>query len=281
MRIIFPVAFLILILLAARLLVVRRALGDYSDPRGPRFEGSHAGEMEKFDKSLRVVTWNLHHGEKLQQAIDTLEESAELRGAGILLLQEIDAEGVETMAQQLSYNYVYYPAFFSRRFQKEFGNAILARWPLSDPEKISLPIALPGWLESRNSASATILLDGREINIYSLHLDYTWMVIRRGVSQVEFLSRAAGGEENYIILGGDFNTWTPVSLAVLDDWTGKIGLKRLTEGTGYTFEWSGMKLTLDHIFSHGVLDYQSGVYRQTSASDHYPVWVEMSIGIKE
>jgi endonuclease/exonuclease/phosphatase family metal-dependent hydrolase len=228
-----------------------------------------------------VVTWNLHHAEKLEQAIQTLEDGVELRDADMLLLQEVDLAGVETIAQRLQYNYVYYPAFFSRRFQKEFGNAILARWPLSNPDKIVLPNALPGWLESRNSASATILLAGREINIYSVHLDYTWMLLRRGESQVEFLSRAASGEDNFIILGGDFNTWTPASLAFLGDWMGNIGLHSLTRGTGYTFEWAGLKLTLDHIFSKAVLDYQAGVYRQTNASDHYPVWADISLDIKK
>ena len=279
MRIILPVACLLLVLLAARLLLGRRAIGDYSDPGGPRFEGSYAGEVGEFDGSLRVVTWNLHHAEKLEQAIQTLEDGVELRDADILLLQEVDLAGVETIAQRLQYNYVYYPAFFSRRFQKEFGNAILARWPLSNPDKIVLPNALPGWLESRNSARATILLAGRGINIYSVHLDYTWMLLRRGESQVEFLSRAASGKDNFIILGGDFNTWTPASLAFLGDWMGNIGLHSLTRGTGYTFERFGREFTLDHIFSKGVLDYQAGVYRQTNASDHYPVWAEMLIGI--
>lgn len=281
MRKILPVASLLLVLLAARLLVVRRAIGDYSDPGGPLFEGAYAGEVGNFDGSLRVVTWNLHHAEKLEQAIETLEDGAELRDADILLLQEIDLGGVETIAQRLHYNYIYYPAFFSRRHQEEFGNAILAQWPLSNPDKIVLPNALRGWLESRNSASATILLDGRDINIYSVHLDYSWMLLRRGESQAEFLSRAAGGEDNFIILGGDFNTWIPVSIAILDDRMGKIGLKRLTKGTGYTFEWSGLKLTLDHIFSKAVLEYQAGVYRQTNASDHYPVWAEISLGTKK
>ena len=101
----------------------------------------------------------------------------------------------------------------------------------------------------------------------------------RGESQVEFLGRDVDGKDNIIILGGDFNTWLPDSIATLDDQMGIIGLKRLSKGTGYTFEWAGLKFTLDHIFSKGVLDYQAGVFRQTNASDHYPVWIEISVGI--
>jgi hypothetical protein len=93
------VAALLLVLLAARLFITRRAIGNYSDPNAPSFAGSYAGEGGNFDGSLRVVTWNLHHGENLEQAIETLEDGVELRGADILLFQEIDAKGVETIGR--------------------------------------------------------------------------------------------------------------------------------------------------------------------------------------
>lgn len=279
--IILSIASLIIVLLVTGLLVTRRAVGNYSNPSGPFFEGSFDDEAGNFDGSLRVVTWNTHYADNVDQTIQTLEDAEELQDADILLLQEIDAKGVEKIAQRLRYNYVFYPAAFNRQRRKEIGNAILAKWPLSDPDKIVLPNALPGWLESRNSASAMILINGREIHIYCVHLEITWMLFMRGESQVEFLGREAGGKDNFIIMGGDFNTWTPVSIAILDEQMGKIGLKRLTEGTGYTFERAGLKFTLDHIFSKAALHHRAGVYRQTNPSDHYPVWAEISIDIDE
>ena len=118
------------------------------------FEGSYAGEMGDFDGSFRIVTWNMHYADKMEQAIAALEDVAELRDADILLLQELDAQGVVDIAQRLRYNYVFYPAVFNRQRQKAYGNAILAKWPLTTPAKIPLPNILPGWMESRNSASA-------------------------------------------------------------------------------------------------------------------------------
>ena len=276
-RKIFTIASLIIVLFAIGLFGTRRAGGDYSNTTGPFFEGSFNDEAGKFDGDLRVVTWNTHYADNLEQTIQTLEDAEELRDADILLLQEIDAKGVETIAQRLHYHYIFYPAAFNRQRRIEIGNAILAKWPLSDPEKIVLPNALPGWLESRNSASAKIIINGREIQVYCVHLEVTWMLLMRGESQVEFLGRKAGGKDNFIILGGDFNTWTTASIAILDDQMGKIGLKRLTKGTGYTFERAGLKFTLDHIFSNASLHHRAGVYRQTNTSDHYPVWAVIYI----
>ena len=270
-------ALLILLLPVAIFLVTRKAVGNYSDPRGPLFEGSYAEEIGKFDGSLRVVTWNLHYAEKMEEIIDTLENIPELRDADILLFQEIDAEGASSIARRLHYNYVLYPASFNRKRQKEVGNAIFAKVPLSDPAKIVLPNFLPGWLESRISTRATISLGDREIHVYSTHFDITWMIFTRGESQGDFLAGEAGEEDKFIIMGGDFNTWNPASIALLTKQLSNAGLQRLTTGAGYTFDWKGLKFTLDHIFSKPVNDYQAGVYRQTKASDHYPVWVTMTL----
>lgn len=268
---------LFLVLLSAAPLVSHRALGDYTDPAGPLYEGSHAEEVGDFDGILRVVTWNMFYGDKLEQAIETLEDVPELRDADILLFQEIDAVGVETIAQRLHYNYVFYPAILDHHRRIEYGDAILSKWPLSSPTKIVLPVFIPGWLESRISTSATVFLGGKEITVYSTHLDITWMIFMQRESQAEFLSRIAGEKDNFIILGGDFNTWNPASIVNLDKQMGKLGLIRLSKGAGYTFEWAGLQFFLDHVYSTDVLDYQSGVYRQTNASDHYPVWAQMSI----
>jgi endonuclease/exonuclease/phosphatase family metal-dependent hydrolase len=280
MIIILLVVVVILILLAAAPLASHRALGDYTDPNGPIYTGAYAGEAGDFDGSLRVVSWNLFYGAKLEQAIAALETAPELRDADVLFFQEIDRVGVETIAQRLHYNYVFYPTILDHHRRIEYGDAILSKWPLSDPTKIVLPIFLPGWLESRSSTRATLTAGGREITLYSTHLDLTWMIFRRGESQAEFLSRAAGGKDDWIILGGDFNTWYPASIVNLDRQMGKIGLERLSKGAGYTFEWAGLKAILDHIYSNAGLEVRSGVYRQTDASDHYPVWAEMSLAIR-
>jgi len=268
---------LIVLLLLVVLLVSRRPIGDYSDPGGPFTEGSYADKQEQFDGSLRIVAWNLHYGEKLEQVIEALKSADELQEAHVLLLQEIDAAGAEMLARRLHYNYIFYPAAFHRQRREEYGNAILSKWPLSEPAKIVLPNWLTGWLQSRNAARATISVGDRDILVYSVHLDTTWMIPRWVTTQGQYLVEEVEKGGHFVILGGDFNTWTSGSVAFLENGLEGAGLERLTEGTGYTFESAGLRLTLDHIFSMDGLDYQAGVYRQTDASDHYPLWAEITI----
>jgi endonuclease/exonuclease/phosphatase family metal-dependent hydrolase len=117
----------------------------------------------------------------------------------------------------------------------------------------------------------------RDILVYSVHLDTTWMIPRWVTTQGQYLVEEVEKGGHFVILGGDFNTWTSGSVAFLENGLEGAGLERLTEGTGYTFESAGLRLTLDHIFSMDGLDYQAGVYRQTDASDHYPLWAEITI----
>ncbi len=128
----------------------------------------------------------MFYGDQLEQAIETLEEAPELQDADILLFQEIDAVGVETIAKRLKYNYIFFPAILDHHRPIEYGDAILSKWPLTNPTKLILPIFIPGWLESRISASATISVGGRAITIYSTHLDITWMIFMLGEFQAEF-----------------------------------------------------------------------------------------------
>jgi endonuclease/exonuclease/phosphatase family metal-dependent hydrolase len=261
----------ITLIIALLLLAWRNHKINYTDPHGDLIQENHAGLENAFDGSLRVVTWNLHFGEKLDEIIATLENATELQEPDLLLLQEINAEGVESIARQLRYNYIYYPTVFSRRRQSEYGIAILSKWPLKDPDKILLPNWLPGWVENRFAVKAVTTMNDRDITVYNTHLDLMWME-----PQVKFLASEMDKQDGPIILGGDFNTWRPWSIPFLEDLMKGVGLERLTRESGYTFEVSGLKFTLDHIFSEE-LDYTSGVYRKTNASDHHPVWVEIKL----
>jgi len=192
-------------LFLAVLILIRRPIGDYSDPDDPFYEGVYSDAPDPFDGSIRIVSWNLHHADKLAEAIVTLENAEVLQDTDVLLLQQVNLIGVEKISRELHYNYVYYPAAIHRQRREEIGNAILAKWPLNDPVKIVLPNWLPGWLESRNAARARLSIGGRDILVYSFHMDMLWMVPGWVKSQAEFLVEATKIENAFVILGGDFS----------------------------------------------------------------------------
>ena len=105
-----------------------------SDPMGPVYTGRYGPENTAAKETIAVVSYNI----KLAEAIDDLSGMSELRDADILLLQEMDHEGTESIASALRYNYVYYPASIHKT-GKDFGNAILSRWPIHSHRKIILP----------------------------------------------------------------------------------------------------------------------------------------------
>lgn len=271
------VTLFVFLLIALIFMFSRRPVGDYSDIRGPSYQGNYAQATAEFDGNLRVVAWNMHYGENLDQETAVLATTDELRDADLLLLQEMSAQGVEQLAQTLSYNYVFYPAAMHRQRQEEYGNAILSKWPLADTTKIVLPNWLPSWLQSRNAARGVVIISDMNILVYSVHLDTTWMIPWWGLTQGKYLAQNIHDGYDLAIVGGDFNTWTPRSIRTLDSSMQKAGMERLTRDRGHTFEYSGLKLTLDHIFGTEGFDYQAGVYYGTDASDHYPLWAEIAI----
>jgi endonuclease/exonuclease/phosphatase family metal-dependent hydrolase len=266
----------VLLLLALYLQAsLRRSLINYTDPSGPYFEGHYAEEQLNFDGSIKVVTWNISFSKGIDEAIETLREVEQLKDADILLLQEMDAKGVDQIAEALNYEYIYYPASIHRRHGKEFGEAILSKWPINTHSKVVLPNSVPVINQTRVAVKAEIIIDGLEVAVYNTHLETVWMLQIGGATQVDFLAEALGVEGGLIILGGDFNTWNEWSIAALERLLGGIGLERVSAGTGHTFEYRGLKFTMDHLFAQGLSDYESGVWHGTNVSDHYPVWANL------
>jgi endonuclease/exonuclease/phosphatase family metal-dependent hydrolase len=267
---------LLLILFLVRLMRPR-SIKNYTDPSGPYYEGHYASVQPAYDGYLKVVTWNINFSENINEAIETLAGVEELKDADVLLLQEMDVEGVELIAQTLGYDYVYFPASIHRTHGKDFGNAILSRWPISRSSKTILPNTFPFINQTRIVVKAEIVVDGLELDVYNIHLETVWMAARQGNTQVDFLAEQIEQGEGFPILGGDFNSWSSGSVAYMERAFSQAGLHRISAGAGHTFEYRDLKLTLDHIWTGDVLDHESGVWRQTEASDHFPVWAELQI----
>jgi len=87
---------------------------NYLSPEGPRFAGNYAPPLleseTSFDGSIKAVSYNIEHSVNIAGALAELENVAELKGTDVVMLQEMDEAGVDSMAKTIGFNYVYYPA---------------------------------------------------------------------------------------------------------------------------------------------------------------------------
>ncbi len=262
----------LIFLVALLWLAACQSTQNYLEPDALPFTGSYAATPAAFTGELKVITWNIRFGEAVETAIDELTHTPELQEADILLLQEMDETGVEAIAKTLKYNYVYYPASIHPHHQKNFGDAILSRWPLTDPQKLILPYENPKNGQIRLAVRATVTVGEVELLVYSAHTETFWLDYDQRMAQVEALVGDIDPDWPYVIAGGDFNTLTEGSLTGVEQQFETANLSRVSAGDGDTFTALGLGFTTDHIFARGFSVVERGVWTGTSASDHNPVW---------
>ena len=124
---------------------------------------------------------------------------------------------------------------------------------------------------------AKIIIGSQEVIAYSIHLETFWILQSGNERQAAFLANQVVTGDELVFLGGDFNSLTRGSVIYLEARLGQMDMQRLSRNTGHTFEYMGLKLTLDHIFSSEVESFESGVWRGSEASDHFPLWSITSI----
>ena len=258
------------------LLVSCGSIRNYSDALEPRFTGRFSDQPPGSSENIKVVSYNISFGENIDLAIHELSEFEELKDADIILLQEMDEVGTESIAKALDYNFVYYPASLHNRHNKNFGNAILSKWPIGDSEKVVLPYKSPRNQQIRIAVKAVITIDGMEILTYSVHTETFWLGPHKRNAQVDALIESIDTSYQYIIVGGDFNTLTLESVEEVEDSFREIGMERVSKDVGYTAKYASLEFSLDHIFTRGLSLIEAGKVEEAVASDHYPICVTVA-----
>jgi endonuclease/exonuclease/phosphatase family metal-dependent hydrolase len=247
----------------------------FNDPQGPRFEGQYAGPPPGFGSLVTVVNYNINHGREVRKAIEAFETHEPLPAADIILLQEMDEGGTEAMAKALGCNFVYYPATVSR-YGRNFGNAILARWPLAKTRKLILPELHPLNGVMRIAVGATVQIAGLDVMVYSVHTEIFTVPAAHRQAQVVAIIDDIGPGDSPVIVGGDFNTVTKRGINWTTDQFAEIGLSRKSAGAGPTVTKLGIKPSAaDHIFTRGFCRVGRGAVEEANASDHFPLWVQL------
>jgi endonuclease/exonuclease/phosphatase family metal-dependent hydrolase len=243
--------------------------------------GRYAPAGRPFDGSLEVVTFNIQLSKRVDDAIFELSETPELADADFVLLQEMDDLGVERMARLLEYDYVYYPASVQSKNHRNFGNAVLSRWPIREAGRVDLPLENPKNHQRRIAVWADVVIDGREIRVYSVHTATIWLRTDEREDQARTLAEEAGeaDPDRPVIVGGDFNTVSGHDVRALRAAFADAGLACASEGVDHTRSllWGLRHVTMDHVFVRGLTMRSCGRAASTEASDHLPVWVRLEL----
>ena len=252
--------------------------------------------------SVRVVDWNIDRGLKLSGVIEFLAGAK----ADVILLQETDSNARRTrhinvareIAQKLQMNYIFGREFQeltqgSKAYPAYHGQATLSRWPLSNARIIRFQTQSNFWrphwflpdvppfqerLGGRLALVSEVNVAGKTIVTYNLHLE------SRGDDPLRRsqLDEALDDAERYsrdtpILLTGDFNldvsdgpAATAISRAQFQD---TFANQHAATTPGSFFEHGRI---IDWIFTRGpVRAGQPQVHRSVSASDHYPLSINL------
>ena len=254
------------------------------------------GLPTSFPTTLRVVSWNMEYTAHLDEQIAILTTRPELASADVYLLSEVDRcssrngkrRGARRLAEALGTAYVYGIEFVELEIDRvaggDTGQAILSRRPLSSAA-LTCHSNQSDWfatddqlrLGERVFLHADIPVGDTVARVYSAHLESDDLFgEKRSVQAKELLdvaqTRACDRPQ---IVGGDFNApyCGAPELEVLRT-SGFVDAVGLTGDLDPTHK-SGFRL--DYVWGRGFRVVQGGVLRDVTASDHYPVWVDLEL----
>jgi endonuclease/exonuclease/phosphatase family metal-dependent hydrolase len=238
---------------------------NYTDPLGPRYAGGPATAPQHGD-TLKVVAFNVENAVHVDRAVRLIQGTDALRDPDVVLLQEMDEPGVRAIAESLGLCYVYYPSTVSPTTHRDFGDAVLSRYPIESDRKIILPHLSFNHHTQREAVAATIAVGGRRVRVYSLHL--ATFIENAPRSRREQLAAVLADARTYplVVLGGDFNSASVPEEALA------AGFVWPTDHLGRTH----MFWDMDHVLVKGLTvagGRASGIVAHVhGASDHKPVW---------
>lgn len=249
---------------------------NYTEEDSPFYSGNYAVDRLEPVETLTVVSYNIWFGDNIDQAMSELREIESQRALDIVLLQEMDESGTEQIARELQLNYVYFPAAIEPTYDENFGNAILSRWPILDPQKLILPHKSLSNRMNRIATRATVQIQGMDILVYSVHTESVFTLPKFRKEQYTAILQDMDPEAGFVIVGGDFNSFTQTAVEEIEQSYQDAGLSRVSRDSGHSVVKFGIRLSTDHIFAKGFMVEEAGTLAGATASDHVPIWVTMT-----
>lgn len=249
----------------------------------PSIPSSSATAVESDD--LRVMSWNLHYGvsDQPRVALDEISTAIATESPDVVLLQEVSrgwilgggADMLTWLASGLDMEAAWAPAA-----DRQFGNVVLSKWPVSDVSAYRLPYG--DGPQNRSFVSATIAHPTSDVRVTSTHLQHRADNADTRLSQVSALLERVTADDNggLAILAGDFNA-IPDSdeiAPVLDaGWVSAIDAAG--DATQNTHPSHAPEVRIDWLFSGpGLQALDARVLTQHTPSDHLPLVADFTLG---
>lgn len=236
-------------------------------------------------QQLRLLSYNIHHGEGLDGKVDLSRIAKVVMSASpdIVLLQEVDRNvtrsGNVDQASELA-RFTGMHVVFGANLkigEGDYGNAILSRFPLSKAKNLRLPGREKG--EPRGVLGADVTLPdffgNATFRILVTHLDHMSQDTDR-LRAVDVITQWAEEDGRLVVIGGDFNATAQSAV-----------MKRLRKK--WTLVGSGEYLTFPATIPQRQIDfigYRSAarvavgeviVLEEAIASDHRPLFACIQI----
>lgn len=243
--------------------------------------------------TLRVVTFNVETGEDVAKIAAGILANAAIADADVFLLQEEEdypGEGsprATRLAEALDLDHVYVPA--RAKADGTHGLAILSAYPIQNVEEMRLGANNTG--RQRIAVRADIVAGGKTLQIVDIHLETLLNITDRLVQ----LRPAVIDLPDTVLVGGDFNSNRFISVddklpilsnsaildteqaPIIDEFMTNLGFATPAADVGDTEHMFGVASRLDAIYTRGLVVTPAQVERSVDVSDHWPVWVDVTL----
>ena len=155
------------------------------------------------------------------------------------------------------------------------GVALLSRLPLSDVVRIDLPWQECPW-RPRLAMAATLNSGPHQLRIFNAHVD-PHAAVGGQLAQLEAITEQASATTLPTIILGDFNTLSKKKCTETRRFFESKGFQTTFPTGTPTWRGAGLRLHADWVFTKDIQVEKWGVARPLDVSDHWPIWVEVSL----
>jgi endonuclease/exonuclease/phosphatase family metal-dependent hydrolase len=243
---------------------------------------------------VRICTWNIQLGRRLDAVLDVVTEHSDFAGVHILAIQEASVhdgrQDAEAIAHAMGPDYRYFQATAQMLRGRDQGNALI--WRATDfapatPKVVTLSgtAAAPLSRAERTLLRAVppqrriaIRAESPALRVYVVHLDVIGFTHKLEQFRAVIRDMAAQPAIPLTVVAGDLNTF---GVPRLQMWrrirasARSAGLVELTRHIRRT-HWTAQKLDAIYVHAEAPLKHRAWVLK-VRASDHLPVFADIDM----